>query len=103
MYARIIRLQFRTERFYEATRALEQEILPHLRREHGFRHVYVMADRKAGEAMVLSLWASEEDERASRANLQHRLGRIANALVSVAAPSEGLPVVFEGGPEGRLN
>jgi hypothetical protein len=100
MHARITRLQFRTERFYEAIRAVEQEILPHLRREHGFRHIYVIGDRQSGDATVITFWATEEDERDSRARVAHRFSRVANALVSPPAPSEALPVIFEAGPEG---
>jgi hypothetical protein len=100
MHARITRLQFRNDRFYEAGRTIEQEILPHLRREHGFVHMYIMANRATGEGTVLTLWASEEDERDSRARVEHRFGRVAHSLTAPPQPAEILQVVFEGGPEG---
>ena len=49
----------------KATAVLRDEILPGVKGLTGFRGITASADRKAGMVVILSMWDSEADERAS--------------------------------------
>ncbi len=100
MHARLIEVQFHPDRFYEGARAVELEILPLLRRERGFRQLYVLADRASGHATVLTLWSTDDDERSSRDRIDQRLSRLARSLAAQPGPARSLPVIFAAGAEG---
>ena len=67
MYARVTITQGPPERVAEVIRYIQEHIVPAARKEPGFRGGYWLGDRKTGKGMVMTLWESEEAERASQA------------------------------------
>lgn len=65
MYARVTILHGRGEQVDAAQFFWEHEVLPALRLQPGFCQLLVVADRTTGKSYALTLWASEEQERAS--------------------------------------
>ena len=61
MFARIVRMQIKSNDAANFTRTLESEVLPILRKQSGFRDelILVAPDRK--EAVGISLWNRRED------------------------------------------
>jgi hypothetical protein len=61
MYARNIRIKLKANCVTEFTRLLEQEIVPMLRKQQGFRDEITLVARKRNEAMAITYWDNEED------------------------------------------
>jgi heme-degrading monooxygenase HmoA len=81
MFGRVVTYKFPPEKFDELFGEMFKSYrLPEeLTASHGFKGQYVLADRKNGKTMSLSLWeteadigASEEANRARQARLQER-------------------------------
>ncbi len=96
MYARVTRFQMQLERREDANRITEQEITPGLRRELGFKHLYVLAAPETEPGMVVTLWASQADEEASRPTTGQRFARLGEILTGPPQPSEVYGVTAEG-------
>ncbi len=67
MFARVTATQGPPERTAEVIRYVQEHIIPAARKERGFKGGYWLGDRKTGKGMALTLWESEEAERASQA------------------------------------
>jgi heme-degrading monooxygenase HmoA len=68
MYARLTRLQVRLERFDHSINIFKESVLPALRKQLGFRGIFLFTNSKTGEGLTLSLWNSEEDAIESEKN-----------------------------------
>ncbi len=88
MFARVTLTQGPSEKAEEVIRYAKEHIIPAARREPGFRGGYWLADRKTGQGMVLTLWESEEAERASQAmaaqTRAHAVAALGGEITSVA-------------------
>ncbi|MDP8948556.1 MAG: antibiotic biosynthesis monooxygenase [Actinomycetota bacterium] len=65
MFARITTFQGRPERVTEFRHAMEEHVLPALRRLPGFQGVLFLADQESGKVLGVALWETEESMRAS--------------------------------------
>jgi heme-degrading monooxygenase HmoA len=66
MYARVISTQATSDQL-EAAVSVAHEQLPGARAQHGYRGMYVLTDRAAGQVLTISLWESREDLQAVEA------------------------------------
>ncbi|MFL5275725.1 MAG: antibiotic biosynthesis monooxygenase family protein [Myxococcales bacterium] len=61
MFARVDSLQVKTNAGGELARVFENEIIPALRQQPGFKDEIVFADPGGPEVIAISLWSSRED------------------------------------------
>jgi heme-degrading monooxygenase HmoA len=60
VFARVSELEARPERLDEMHREGVEHILPALRMQEGFKGGLVLADRKSGKVVAVTLWESEQ-------------------------------------------
>jgi hypothetical protein len=65
MYGRLTTIQGKPERFEDAIRVIENDVIPGFKVLPGFKNGYWLADRKSGKLMSLSLFETEKDLDAS--------------------------------------
>ncbi len=65
MFARITTFEGRPERVAEFRHAMEEHVLPALRRLPGFKGVLFLADHESGKVLGVALWETEESMGAS--------------------------------------
>ena len=65
MFARITTYQGSPERVAEFRQAMEEHVLPALRRLPGFQGVLFLADHESGKVLGVALWETEESMHAS--------------------------------------
>jgi heme-degrading monooxygenase HmoA len=66
MFVRRTRVEFSPEKLERTIQTYQQELLPAIKQEAGFRGAVLLANRATGAAQSVTLWESEEAERASR-------------------------------------
>ncbi len=69
MYVRMTTLAFIADKYDEGVRAFEESVVPAARTQKGFRAIYLLADRKAGRCVAMTVW---KDEAAALANEENR-------------------------------
>lgn len=65
MFARITTYEGRPERVDEFRSAIEEHVLPALRRLPGFQGLLFLADRESGKVLGVALWDTEQAMHAS--------------------------------------
>jgi len=65
MYARVNTMQYQPGKVDEVFQIFRESILTETRRQAGFQGVTVLLDREADKAVVITLWQTEADARAS--------------------------------------
>ncbi len=68
MYARVTLVSLKVDSADEATRIFQEDVLPILRKQQGFRGATLLADPLSGKGMSLSFWEHEADLEATEAN-----------------------------------
>ena len=63
MFARMFTIEGRRQQLDEFARAGKEKIIPALRRLDGFEGLPVLANRRSGKILVVTLWESEEAVR----------------------------------------
>ena len=71
MHARVTTLEVASDRFDDATRFTQEQVLPQLQQMDGFKGFVTLGDRQSGRVRGVAFWESEEalhatDEAASR-------------------------------------
>ena len=95
MFARITTVQGKPEKVDEGVRNYRENVLPAIKKLHGFKHAYLLVDRKTGVDMSVVLWDTEKDVQASIAtNLQLR-SQFAEAVGAVKPPTAAIYEVAE--------
>ena len=61
MFARLTIAQFNIDKLDEARKIFEESVIPAAKSQKGYRGAYLLADRKTGKSVSISLWDSEED------------------------------------------
>jgi len=64
MYARNVTLQLKANKGAEFTRMLENEVLPMLRKQAGFKDEITFLASEGNEAVAISLWEKKENAEA---------------------------------------
>lgn len=96
MLARVTQFQMQPGRGADAGRVANQDIIPGMTEDHGFKHIYVLVDDSSGDGMVITLWESEADQQASQAKVSQRFGQLGDIIVGQPQPSRVYEVVSEG-------
>ncbi len=65
MFARLVTIGGRREQLDEFARIGTEKVLPQLKRLDGFEGSLVLANRRSGEIVAVTLWESEEAMRAT--------------------------------------
>ncbi len=65
MYARVTTFQTPPDRLEDGVRTFQEQTVPMLRGQPGFRNVYLLANRQQGTVLVIGLWESEDAMRRS--------------------------------------
>ena len=82
MFARTVRMELKPNSVAEFTQLLEKDVIPMLRKQHGFRDeiAFVPADGK--EAIAVSLWEERENaENYSRSTYPEVMKTLAKVVV----------------------
>ncbi|HEX2910036.1 MAG TPA: antibiotic biosynthesis monooxygenase [Chloroflexia bacterium] len=61
MYVRLRRVEVVPGTQEEARRIWQEQIIPNLQQQKGFRHVYVTSNLPANLIVIIFLWESQED------------------------------------------
>jgi heme-degrading monooxygenase HmoA len=64
MYARNVTLQLKADKASEFTRTLENDVLPMLRKQSGFKDEITFLASEGNEAVAISLWEKKENAEA---------------------------------------
>lgn len=96
MYARVTEIQFDPSRRDDALRISEQDVIPAMREEQDFEHIYVLADMESGKGVIVTLWSSQEGEQASRATIASRFAKLGDIMTAPPSPSKVYEVVSHG-------
>ena len=93
MFARKLSIRLRPDTLVEFTRVFEQEIVPLLRQQKGFKDEIVLAVAGSKDVLALSLWETQEDAEAYHRSTYKD---VLKALASVVAgnPRVGAPAVL---------
>jgi heme-degrading monooxygenase HmoA len=61
MFARAVNVQFQSGKVDEASRIVQEAIVPVLKEQQGFKGQLLLTQRDTGKAISLNLWETEED------------------------------------------
>jgi len=61
MFARLTIVQVNINKFDETVKIYKEDTIPAAKSQKGYRGAYLLADRKTGKGISLTLWDSEED------------------------------------------
>ena len=93
MYARVTRVQTKTDEIDEVDRTAEEKVLPDLEKDPGFKGVYVLGDRQSGDTLIITMWETQEAEEASREKVRERLGIMKDHFAGPPEPSVTYEVI----------
>ena len=96
MFARLTIFQVRVDKQDEATKIVQDSIMPAAKQQKGFRKAYMLTDQESGKGYFISVWDSKEDAIANEQSgyYKEQLGKVKNFFA--APPSqEGYEVVAE--------
>jgi heme-degrading monooxygenase HmoA len=87
MFARNVSFRLKSNMLSDYTRAFENEILPLLRKQKGFKDEIALANPNSPDAIAISLWENKADADAYNANTYPAVLKIASTMI------EGTPKV----------
>jgi len=96
MFARLSVVQVSIEKVNEAIKIYEESVIPAAKSQKGFRGAYLLADRKTGKGIGMTLWENEQDATANEQSgyYQEQLNKFKD--ISTAPPvREGYEVVVQ--------
>ncbi len=65
MYARVTTVEAPPDRMDDATRFVQEQVLPQLQQLDGFKGIIALGDRQSGKVLGVAFWESEEALRAT--------------------------------------
>jgi heme-degrading monooxygenase HmoA len=98
MYARVTHIRMKTSTIEEAITKTREAILPELEGDPGFKGAYILGDRETGESMTITMWESEDAERASAPKVGERLGRLSEYFAGPPQKSTTFEVLISSTP-----
>ena len=96
MFARLTIVQVKVDKQEEATKIVQDGIMPTAKQQNGFRGAYMLTNQKTGKGYFISLWDSKDDAIANEQSgyYQEQLGKVKDFFA--APPSqEGYEVVAQ--------
>ena len=61
MFARLSIVQINLNNIEESGKLYKESVMPAMKKQKGYKGVYLLGDRKNGKSIAISLWESEED------------------------------------------
>jgi heme-degrading monooxygenase HmoA len=97
MFARLLIAQFKVDKLDEAAKVFEEGVVPGAKSQKGYHRMYMLADRKTGKAISISLWDSEENATAYLQSSYYQ-AQVAKVKDFFLAPpvTEGYEVIAQG-------
>src|SRR5438132_4903463 len=102
MFARVIRVQATPEQGESLNRVFREQGIPIVRQAKGFKGQSLLADRKAGKGMSISLWETEADAEAFGAATEPAPLRTQGQTLGLSAHVDTYEVAFQS-PEGTAS
>ena len=97
MIARLSILQYRPEHLDILRRVYNEEVIPTLKQQPGFHHLYLMADKNTAHLTQVSIWESHDDFDAYARTVQPSLiGRIKDFVLLPPVSNVGLDLLVHG-------
>ena len=96
MYARVTHFQMDPQRRDDAARIADESIMPGMRDDQGFEHIYVLMDASTGDGIVVTLWNAQADMDASQSKVGQRFGQLGDIVTGQPQPSRTYEVVSHG-------
>ena len=93
MHARLTTLEAPPEKMDNATRVVQEQVLPQLQQMDGFKGFIALRDRASGKLRGLALWESEEALRATDEAAARIRGEVQEATGGTIASVENYEVV----------
>ncbi len=104
MHARLTTLEAAPDRMDDATREVQEQVLPQLQQLDGFKGFIALRDRGSGRLRGVALWESEEALRATDEAAARIRGGVAEATGATVASVENYEVVvFEAPSAGPVS
>jgi hypothetical protein len=95
MFARITTVEGKPEKVDAGARNYREKVIPAIKKLHGFKHAYLLVDRKTGVNLSVVLWDTEKDLQSSiPTNLQLR-SQFADAVGADKPPTASAYEVAE--------
>jgi heme-degrading monooxygenase HmoA len=87
MFARAVNIQFQAGKVDEASRIVEDLIVPVMKAQKGFKGQLLLTQRDSGKAVSINLWETEGDLTAFETSPRYRelMGKLAGVLVGPPA------------------
>jgi quinol monooxygenase YgiN len=87
MYARVTTGQIQPDKIDDASHVYRESIVSAMHQAKGFKNLLVLTDRATGTGLVISVWETEADMKASESSghYQQQAAKLAHLLVG--APS----------------
>ncbi len=96
MHARVTTLEVASDRFDDATRFTQEQVLPQLQQMDGFKGFITLGDRESGRVRGVAFWESEEALHATEEAASRIRGSSAEATGGTVVSVENCEVnVFE--------
>ena len=104
MHARLTTVEAPPDRMDDATREVQEQVLPQLQQLDGFKGFIALRDRGSGRLRGVALWESEEALRATDEAAARIRGGVAEATGATVASVENYEVVvFEAPSAGPVS
>ena len=104
MHARVTTLEGAPDKVDDATRHLQEQVLPQLRQMDGFEGFVAFSDRQSGKLLGVAFWESEEALQATEEKVAGvRSGAADAAGGTVAGVEQYEVVVFEAPSSGPVS
>jgi heme-degrading monooxygenase HmoA len=86
MYGRVSIIEAPADKLDEGTKRMRDEIVPALRQLSGCQGVIALVDRTSGKNLVITLWDTEDDLRASEEQANQLRRQAAESVDATAEP-----------------
>ena len=104
MHARLTTIEAPPDRMDDATRHVQEQVLPQLQQMDGFKGFIALRDRGSGRVRGVALWESEEALRATDEAAARIRGGVVEATGGTVASVENYEVVvFEASSAGPVS
>ena len=98
MYARVNTIEGSPDRMDDATRHIQEQTMPQLRKMEGFEGFVALGDRQSGKVLGVAFWESEEALRATEEALSSVRSGAAEAAGGTLTGVERYEVLFNEAP-----
>lgn len=68
MFARHVTTYVKLDKWDEALRLFEEDVIPEGKAQEGYRGIYLLSNKETGKIVSITLWDSQEDARANEAS-----------------------------------